>query len=113
MALDRSTYPIKVVKCVALAQARRQILGALDGLREAEPYPPLHRRNRLCHILQLRITAFHLAKTAGSTQASLRPDMPCSNISKVQICKAVAQLCAPVVIFSHVCVHSHILSSVI
>lgn len=104
IALDWSTYPIKVVKCMALAQARRQILGALEGLREAEPFPPPHRQNRPRHILQLRITAFHLAQTAGSTQASLRPDMPCSNISKVQICKAVSQ---PVVLLSCVCTLTH------
>lgn len=92
---------------MAPAQARRRILGALCGLLEAEPYPPPHRQNRPRHILQLRITAFHLAQTAGSTQASLRPDMPCSNISKVQICKAVSQLRAPVVFLSRVYTLAH------
>lgn len=92
---------------MALAQARRRILGALVGLREAEPYPPPHRQNSPRHILQLRITAFHPAQTAGSTQASLRPDMPCSNISKVQICKAVSQLHAPEFYFSRVCTLTH------
>lgn len=85
---------------MALTQPRRQILEGVCG--EAEPYPPPHRQNRPRHILQLRITAFHLAQTADSTQASLRPDMPCSNISKVQICKAVSQSRAPVVFFSRV-----------
>lgn len=89
---------------MALAQARRQILRALDG----EPCPPPHRQNRPRRILQLRITAFHLAQTAGGTQASLRPDTPCSNISKVQICEAVSQL--PVVFLSRVFTLTHLTS---
>lgn len=42
IALDWSTYPIKVVKCMALAQARRQILGALlstsSSTEQASPH---------------------------------------------------------------------------
>lgn len=89
---------------MALAQARRRILGALDG----EPCAPPHRQNRPHRLLQLRITAFHLAQTAGGTQASLRPDTPCSNISKGQICEAVSQLRAPVVFISRVFTLTHL-----
>lgn len=37
--------------------------------------------------------------------------MACSNISKVQICKAVSQLCAPVVFLSLACLQAHSFSS--
>lgn len=98
IALDRSTYPIKVVKCMAFAQATQT--GPLGRCRVCGRLEPICRfidRAGLTTLSRLRITAFHLAQTAGSTQASLSPDMPCSNIWKVQICEAVSQLCTLVV----------------
>lgn len=50
IALDWSTYPIKVVKRVAFCPDGSS--GALQGLREAGAYLPLHRQSRPHHTLQ-------------------------------------------------------------